>query len=46
LSLQIALAIAAAIGAYTRRETYHKFLSPRVALMFCACITRLFARIV
>jgi hypothetical protein len=45
LSVQIAFAAAAAIGAYTRRETFHKFLAPFVALLLCAYIALLFASI-
>ena len=45
LSLQIVFAAAAASGACTRRERYHKFLGPFVALLLCAYIALLFARL-
>jgi hypothetical protein len=46
LGLQIVFAVVAGIGAYTQRETFHKFLAPCVALLLCAYIALLFARIV
>jgi hypothetical protein len=43
---QIVFAGAAAIGAYTKRETYHKFLAPGMAVLLCAYIWLLFAHLV
>jgi hypothetical protein len=46
LSVQIVFATAAAVGAWTKREAFHKFLGPFVALLLCTYIALLFGRLV
>lgn len=45
VGFQIMFAVAAAIGAYTQRDAYHKFLAPCIALLLCIYITLLFAHL-